>query len=375
MLASLTSSSAGPRAMMQHVLGMTAAIVVTVLTALFVLITVLTCLATDGYTARPPTAPDAMSLATPLLGGVAAWLLLLIAAWVVLASGGFAWLPGPAAVRGGIATLAVIGIFIVAAKSFFDWGDHGLRGVVPTVGTTLVPLLLAGVLVWCAWNPPLQWPAVLILRSLAVPLGVTAVIGVYFGVMAAVGYVAQQERVAVANTRREADQVADIQRWNALSPLEQTKEMLSKFAPDGDIALPCTLLRSPGTPEIEQAVLNHARSRPDFEGATADALASPHSEYRHAMLRVVALDGRRPEAWRTGIHKAIALATSDVTERGCYETYAREAAAAVAAARGWPAWEFADDFGKLRDAAEVSSVADGREAMLRVLHDVAPPRH
>lgn len=361
--------------MMQPVFVLTASTIATVLVALFAVVTIAICVMTTGYTARPPSGSDAMALAGPVLGGAAAWTLLLIAAWLVLACGGFAWLPGPSAVRGTLVTVAVVGVFLVAARSFFHWTDHGLRGVVPLAGTTLVPLLLAGVVAWCAWMRPQTPSAVGVLRTLWGLMAVVAVVGLWLGAAAVVRHVAKQNRIAERRALAEAEQVAENRRWDALSPLEQTRETLSSFAADGDIAVPCTLLRSASDPAIERAVLDYARQRPDFESVTADALASPHSEYRHGMLRIVALDGRRPEAWRVGVHKAIALLTQDVATRGCYDTQAREAAAAVNAAAGWPAWEFAGDFRQLRDAVGQSAVADGRDACLRALANVAdaPP--
>ncbi|MCC6677857.1 MAG: hypothetical protein IT436_11985 [Phycisphaerales bacterium] len=143
------------------------------------LLTVLLAGATQLFTARPPSGPDAMGLAGVFFGMALRSGLMLVAALVCVGLGKFDWVSG----RPGVPLLAVIGsmigLAVVMGMSWMQWAGPSKPWTVMAgnLGAVLLPLLIQVYLLLLVWaKSPGDWA-----RHLALPLAGIGGIGLLIG--------------------------------------------------------------------------------------------------------------------------------------------------------------------------------------------------
>lgn len=143
------------------------------------LLTVLLAGATQLFTARPPSGPDAMGLAGLFFGMAARFGLMLLAALVCVGMGRFDWVSG----RPGVPTLAVLGamtgLAVVIALSWMQWAGPARSWTVAAgnLGAVMLPLIIQVYLLALLWAKDASpWA-----RPVAIPLAGIGLAGLVIG--------------------------------------------------------------------------------------------------------------------------------------------------------------------------------------------------
>ncbi len=292
------------------------ALLVTLLVLPALLLTLANVGMTAAYTARVPSGPDAMGLIVPFLTSAAAGVLLLLATWICVPTGGLAWISPRHGVTAALATAVVLGVGLASVGVMAAWMER--KGAwVPVVGALCggaAPLALGVLLLTCAWRGGQSPAAIGALRGVGAALGLAAVVGY---ALAAYGLAAHL-RLQADNTRRQLEEIAQREaRWDrsrALSMLESLRESYARMSPDAPLWVFVAALPDTDDDECRAFIIARARQAPDFDAAMQSTLTSSNPRYRHGCVDLMRFSprGQLQPHWLAPLAESIAMTARDI---------------------------------------------------------------
>lgn len=288
------------------------AIIATILLVPAILLTLLLGLATNFFTARVPTGPDAMGLIGPIAALGVIWLCTLVAGWCAVGGRGFDWVSSRPLVPTVVVTMLILGVGLAAVGGFSLWLERfSAAGGLGTLLSIGAPVALHVFLLVCVWkgrqSGTEQWGKYALLAFSPVVLA-----GLGFAVL----YMWKSAGAAAENARRAAAEAMAVQqeedRRAALSPVEKLTEDLAGFAPESPLWTVAGYLIDFQDAERRQIVVARARKCPNLDEDVRGTLDAQWASIRGIAIEFVIADDARSEAWTPWVAGAIERLAADL---------------------------------------------------------------
>ncbi len=303
---------------------MLTSIIVTLLVIPAVLLSLLTVLATAGYTARVPGGTDAMGLALPFFTTAGAGLVMIVASWVCVGSGRLDWISPRPMIPFTAATLGSLGVGLASVGVLVAWMEK-MGAWVPSAGLicgALGPICLGATLLGSVWLDAgkIRESALPIVAGM--PLTLVAFAGFGAGLYALTAWM----KLSSENTRRliaEANaEEADIARRAALSPAEMLREDFARMGPETPLWVVVAGLPDVQDAEARTLVVQRALSVPNFDSELEKTISADWARYRHACVDLIRLapgEAIKP-AWANPLARAITISAGEIEKNHAWFT-------------------------------------------------------
>ena len=281
------------------------AIIATILLVPAILLTLLLGLATNFFTARVPTGPDAMGLIAPIAMIGVIWLCTIVAGWCVVGAHGFDWVSPRPLVATVVVTLLILGVGLGAVGGFAMWLERypgaGGFGTLLSVG---VPVALHVLMLLCAWKGNQleieKWG-----RYALLAFSPAVLAGLGFGAV----YLSKSSGAAAENARRAAAEAMAVQqedeRRATLTPVEKLTEDLAKFSPESPLWGVGGYLLDHQDAECRKIVVERARQCPNLDDDVRGTLDAQWASIRGIGIEFVIADDARRDSWIPFVASAI----------------------------------------------------------------------
>lgn len=329
---------------------------------------------TAFFTARVPTGPDAMALATPVLAAGAAWILTLLAMWGCIGRGGLDWVSSRPLVPTIICTLSIVGLCVIAIGALAAWAERTSvpRILLPIAGT-VVPLVLQGFLIACAWSGPESLAGAVWPRAVGIPLAAIAIGGLGVGGKLLID--AQRSSASIAaKARAEADaESAERQRRNNLSRRDRVAEDLAAIGSQDLLWKFAMMLPGESDPDARALILERINAIKDLDDQLSGTLTCQYPTLRGGAVEFVCLCQTPKPSWAPDVAKAIDLLAADIAAEGTMTSerhsveYEAEVRRMLAVGLKFPATDFAPNIATLRAAVAGTPPSEARTRALDAL--------
>jgi hypothetical protein len=333
---------------------------------------------TKLFRAYRPSGHDALIVPVLMLAEGFGWLLTLLAAWGCMTRGGLDWVSTRPLVPGAAAAGVVVGVAVLALTPIGLWGGRTRRGLWPVLAAAgvVVPLVLMGLLLACAWMDPgrlaaARWP-----RIVGAGLVGAAVIGALFGVRIAIWALGEWARAARRSRGRrmiEAAEAAERAREFALPRPEQVGRKMAAMPAGAPL---WSITGSLATEEDEACagiIMARAMKVEELDRQVIETLSSTHIALRAGALEFVRRSRDRKPEWAEGVSVAMERLAKDIRRAKGMKSprygdeYAVEVQRVVTVARVFPAVDFSVPMRALRAAVEGEPECQAKAQAMKVL--------
>jgi hypothetical protein len=349
------------------------AIIATILLVPAILLSILLGVATNFFTARVPTGPDAMGLIGPIAALGVIWFCTMVAGWCAVGGHGFDWVSSRPLVPTVVVTMLILGVGLAAVGGFSLWLERfSAAGGLGTLLSVGAPVALHVFLLVCVWkgrqSGTEQWGKYALLAFSPVVLA-----GLAFAVL----YMWKSAGVAAENARRAAAEAMAVQqedeRRAALTPAQKLTEDLAKLSPESPLWPVAGYLLDHQDAECRKIVVKRARQCPNLDDDVRGTLDAQWASIRGIGIEFVIADDARRDSWIPFVANAIDKlsaqieAANSLENESSQERISVEVERAFRVGRVFGGTHLEPSLTRLRAAVEACPAGEKRERALAAI--------